>query len=90
MLEETLRKGNALQSQIAMSNAVLDDYEKLKDEDGFHLRINVLANGSHSEFLGVPVDDKESIEKIIHPVTTNYTIVTLLVVTVAIFVKIIL
>ena len=33
---------------------------------------------------------KESIEKIIHPVTTNYTIVTLLVVTVAIFVKIIL
>ena len=33
---------------------------------------------------------EESIEKIIHPVTTNYTIVTLLVVTVAIFVKIIL
>ena len=33
---------------------------------------------------------EESIEKIIHPVTTNYTIVTLLVVTVAIFVKIFL
>ena len=65
MLEETLRKGNALQSQIAMSNAVLDDYEKLKDEDGFHLRINVLANGSRSDVLGIPVDDSESIEKII-------------------------
>ena len=33
---------------------------------------------------------KESIEKIIHPVETNYTIVTIIVVTVAIFVKIIL
>ena len=40
-------------------------------------------------FMGVELL-KNGIEKIIHPVTTNYTIVTLLVVTVAIFVKIIL
>jgi len=65
MLKETLRKGNTLQSQITMSNTVLNDYEKLKGEDGFHLRITVLANSSSSDILGIPVDDSESIEKII-------------------------
>jgi len=63
-----------------------------KEHPFWHGRIEYFASVIISVIILIAwiVALEESIEKIIHPVTTNYTIVTLLVVTVAIFVKIIL